>query len=219
MATGDNIRQIRKAKNIKMSELKEKLGISVQALSQYELNKREPNLEMLHKIAEALEVPISEFLEETPLAKLQVKVTTLKEVLFDLFKQSRELTDSLESLNEKLKNNPNDENSIIDIEQVKHDLRSTHYLIAKYEHKLQDLLSEMLDAESKAATYDEFGDIFIDEKDKKEGKALLEEIDNSNRETLLNKFDKLNHRGKHEAIKRVDELGKIEEYRIKDENL
>lgn len=62
MQTGDLIREFRKNKNIKMGDLSKKLGISVQALSQYELNKREPNLEMLNKIAAALDVEVSNLL-------------------------------------------------------------------------------------------------------------------------------------------------------------
>lgn len=61
---GDKIRQLRKEKGMTLNELKEKIdgAATVQALSQYELNKREPSLEMIEKLATALEIPLAELI-------------------------------------------------------------------------------------------------------------------------------------------------------------
>lgn len=53
---GEKIRELRKSKGLKLKDLAKSLNISEQALSQYERNIRNINLEMLKKIAIALDV-------------------------------------------------------------------------------------------------------------------------------------------------------------------
>lgn len=48
---GDNLKQLRKKKGLTQQQLADELGTTVRALSTYELNFREPNLEMIRKIA------------------------------------------------------------------------------------------------------------------------------------------------------------------------
>lgn len=55
---GQTLRSIRKAKGITVKMLKEKVGVSIQAISQYERDVRSPSLEIVKKIADALDVPI-----------------------------------------------------------------------------------------------------------------------------------------------------------------
>ena len=59
---GKNIKQIRESRNISRKDLIPHLGVSIQALSQYENCKRLPNDEMLNRLAKALDVSVEELL-------------------------------------------------------------------------------------------------------------------------------------------------------------
>lgn len=60
MSIGENIRLARKDKSISMKTLGSKLGITEQAISQYERGLRIPNTKLIFKIAEILDVKPSE---------------------------------------------------------------------------------------------------------------------------------------------------------------
>lgn len=62
MEIGEKIKAIRKSKGISQKELAEKLGVSQANFSQYEARKRNAKIGTLQKIADALEVPLSEFI-------------------------------------------------------------------------------------------------------------------------------------------------------------
>ena len=62
MNIGENIRKIRKSKNLIMKELGKKVNLSEQAISQYERGERQPNIEILNKLAKALNTPLSDLL-------------------------------------------------------------------------------------------------------------------------------------------------------------
>lgn len=65
MNTGDRIKFYRKEKKLTQTELSDKSGISRNALSNYELNKRKPTIEILEKIANALEINVIFLIEDT----------------------------------------------------------------------------------------------------------------------------------------------------------
>ncbi|MCM1154246.1 MAG: helix-turn-helix domain-containing protein [Roseburia sp.] len=58
MNIGDNIRECRKKAKLSQKELGKKLGVSQQHIAQYERGKRQPKIETLRKIANALGVSI-----------------------------------------------------------------------------------------------------------------------------------------------------------------
>lgn len=60
MGIGNNIRKERKLKGLTMKELGHELGISEQAISQYERNIRTPNTKTLLKIAKILNISVYE---------------------------------------------------------------------------------------------------------------------------------------------------------------
>lgn len=64
---GQKIRKYRKTKGLTMKELGEKLDLSEQAISQYERDKREPNIFVLKEISRVLQVSISDLLYEEDL--------------------------------------------------------------------------------------------------------------------------------------------------------
>lgn len=63
MPTGEKIRMIRLEKGITQKQLAKLLNTSQQNLAQYESGKRKPKIETLHKIAYALNVPVTELVE------------------------------------------------------------------------------------------------------------------------------------------------------------
>lgn len=63
MTTGEKIKEARKRANMTQKELGDKLGVSPVMISQYESDKRKPKIETLERVATALNVPISAFLD------------------------------------------------------------------------------------------------------------------------------------------------------------
>lgn len=64
---GDIIRTYRKRKQLTMKELGQKVGVSEQAISQYERSIRTPNIIILQKICNALNLPIENLAVELPI--------------------------------------------------------------------------------------------------------------------------------------------------------
>lgn len=62
MTTGEKIKQARKNAGITQKNLGDKLGVSPVMISQYESNTRNPKLQTLQKIADALNVTLSDLL-------------------------------------------------------------------------------------------------------------------------------------------------------------
>ena len=63
MNIGERIREQRKLKKLTQSRLAELSGIATITVNQYENGKRQPSVKQLHKLARALDVPISLFVE------------------------------------------------------------------------------------------------------------------------------------------------------------
>lgn len=55
---GQNIKSFRKARNMSQSQLAEKLWIDRSSLSSYEIGKRTPDIYMLWRIADELDLPL-----------------------------------------------------------------------------------------------------------------------------------------------------------------
>ena len=60
---GDKIKHYRKAASLTQKELADKVGLSASAIRMYEANKREPKLEIIKEIGNALGVPPSELIK------------------------------------------------------------------------------------------------------------------------------------------------------------
>lgn len=91
MKTGEKIRELRKSKKMSMKELGTLIGVSEQAISQYERGTRNISLEKLIKISEVFRVTVNELSEEK-------YPTPSQEFLNDFLKKHNE---TLESLSEK----------------------------------------------------------------------------------------------------------------------
>ena len=65
MNLGENIKSNRLKKKLTQKKLAETIGVSTITIQNYENNRREPNIETLNKIANSLDIPVSELLGET----------------------------------------------------------------------------------------------------------------------------------------------------------
>lgn len=61
---GEKLKDIRLEKKLTQSELADMVGCSAIAISRYENDKREPNMEVLKKIADALNIDIGYFFQD-----------------------------------------------------------------------------------------------------------------------------------------------------------
>ena len=85
MTTGELIKQARKQSNLSQKELAEKLGVSASMIGQYENDLRNPKLDTLQRIANALNVPISSLTDgvhtiEIPVADYTMRLPTQEEI-------------------------------------------------------------------------------------------------------------------------------------------
>ena len=64
MKIGQNIKKYRKKKGLTQKQLAEKIGTTDSAITRYESNSREPSIETITKIAEALGIPVSKLIED-----------------------------------------------------------------------------------------------------------------------------------------------------------
>lgn len=64
-----NLRKLREQKEISQKELAEYLGVSQNAVSSYELGKREPSIDTLVKLADLYEVSVDYLLGHVPLGE------------------------------------------------------------------------------------------------------------------------------------------------------
>lgn len=55
---GDRIKECRENQKLSMTDLAEKTGLTISAISQFESGARDPQLESLNKLADALEVSV-----------------------------------------------------------------------------------------------------------------------------------------------------------------
>ena len=112
MTVGENIKKIRKEKGLTQKELGKLCGMSEAQIGQYENGLRNPKMETLEKIANALDISyfelldISETTKESNIQKITLNVeiknideeTKKAEKLIELLKESKSLADDLASI-------------------------------------------------------------------------------------------------------------------------
>lgn len=93
MNVGTRINELRKKSNITMQQLSHLTGISQPVLSKLETGHRTPDVPILEKICQALNITLSEFFNE------DIKVNLLTPELREFFESTKNLTPSqLEAL-------------------------------------------------------------------------------------------------------------------------
>lgn len=75
MTNGEIIRSYRKRKKLTIKELAQKVGVSEQAISQYERSLRTPHIVILHKIACILQIPMEHFSLKLPVTPAKEQAT------------------------------------------------------------------------------------------------------------------------------------------------
>ncbi|WP_270588766.1 helix-turn-helix domain-containing protein [Faecalibacillus intestinalis] len=112
MTVGENIKKIRKEKGLTQKELGKLCGMSEAQIGQYENGLRNPKMETLEKIANALDISyfelldISETTKESNIQKITLNVeiknideeTKKAEKLIELLKEAKSLADDLASI-------------------------------------------------------------------------------------------------------------------------
>ena len=90
---GKKIREARKAKGISQKELAKKLRVSDKAISSYEVGRTSPSIEILEKLSNTVEKPLSYFgTQETQEINIQEKLIRIEKELQEvkaLLKQRR----------------------------------------------------------------------------------------------------------------------------------
>ena len=76
-SVGKNIQKFRKAKNITQEELAEELNVTRQAVSNWETDKTQPDVDTLTQLSEALDVTVEELIYGEQKAKLETVTRTV----------------------------------------------------------------------------------------------------------------------------------------------
>ena len=99
MSIGANIKRIRKSKRLTQEKLSEITQISMASIQRYESGKRQPNIQTINKIADALGMPVSELLGNSVKTNdIGIKINELYDLIYEL----RNKISSLEDLNATL---------------------------------------------------------------------------------------------------------------------
>ena len=92
MTTGQRIRNARKKLGLTQSELAKRLEVPFQSISQWERDIRNPKIETLQRIADALKIPISTFLTSDEAEEVEAIIDTIRpreddETKLELYRQ------------------------------------------------------------------------------------------------------------------------------------
>ncbi len=88
---GDNIKRFRRVKNMTQEELSQKISVTRQAVSNWECGKTEPDIETIHALAAAFDIPADRLIkEEIIVARPAPKLTEAdKEIFFQMIYECR----------------------------------------------------------------------------------------------------------------------------------
>lgn len=146
MTIGENIKRIRKEKNMTQRELGESLGgISQQQIGQWETGKANPKFETIIKIAYALDV---DFFDIVDIDEVQPSETSNTTIFAD------EINGYVQEIGEFLYYNPNHRplfDSVMEVKQS--DIELTKLMLDKINGKLQDLDQKINSAQSRTAAH------------------------------------------------------------------
>lgn len=96
MTIGQRIKEVRKAVGMTQEELGKKLGVSGSAIAQYETDNRNPKFDTIKRIADALQTPLSDFIDVEPLTiKILPKNSPLKSEKINRFEHAVSFLESL----------------------------------------------------------------------------------------------------------------------------
>ena len=186
MSVGKRIRIGRSLQGKSLKEVSENLGVTIAALSRYELDQREPSLDILRKLADELKLPISFFIGDPPFDNLE---------LLDLFK-------SVIIYNLQLHNFMASNIAVSSVDNY------TYYqVVANHISSIKQLSEKELSIIYKSEDGTQ---------GKEEKQAFTQYYislgNNEMRVKLTRAFNELNDLGQQKAIERLEELAKIPDY-------
>src|SRR5215204_6327121 len=78
MNVGARIKTVREERGLRQQDLAKRLGVAANTITRYETGGREPNFEMVEKIAHALQIEPSELFREPDVAKLEPRIQAVQ---------------------------------------------------------------------------------------------------------------------------------------------
>ena len=103
VAFGGNLSLLRKQKGFTKAELGKLLGVSATSIGYWEKGKTKPKLDMLNKLADILEVPVTSLMnwdeEFNPNGKLSEEVKSLEDILEQYGKEAVQMLELFSQLN------------------------------------------------------------------------------------------------------------------------
>nr|WP_300839722.1 helix-turn-helix transcriptional regulator [uncultured Acetatifactor sp.] len=210
MTVAENIKRIRKEKHLTQKQLGEKCGMSESTLRQYEIGYRNPKIETIKKIADALEVGLWEIVELDQM-DLDTRIQEIKKMVALLTPEGLEEFERLtiESINENQES--------IQKEQEEAAKKAPRAYIIENGKRVEVDKPIKFTSPSRSHAQTEAYELFH---------SLLSEewIMSQEQETtavqlkkILGAYDRLNIAGRKEAVKRVDELTELPRYTRPDE--
>lgn len=142
MTVGKKIRELRKRAGLTQKELGKLSGTSETTIKQYELEKRQPRMEQLQKVATALDVQVNDLLPWESIPEIRNTVYASDLEMLDIFYENKHFNYS-KSEQEKIKQEINNHitigNTIANLEE-----RQKYYddLVIKYSHKFLEHILE-----------------------------------------------------------------------------
>ena len=188
MTIGQRIKEARKSTGLTQRELAERAGTATGTIQQYELGKRQPRIEQLQRIADALNISAYDLIENAgdtldPLLPASWRGMGLQDTVFD-------------------------ENALrFFLEQLIH---YEEFAPEKYE-KLKKIMYLLAFSSGLGEILYDYGSIY-DDKEVDAGFEYQRQQEKTPGNHLIEIFDTLNDDGQQKAIERVEELTEIPRY-------
>ena len=140
MKIGERIREARKEKGLSQVELGKLLKVTQQMIAQYEKGDRTPKKDTLEKIAEALEVPLTQLMD----FKYNLNIPGVDSAMYDF--SNEETQQVIELLNDYEKLNDKGRNKVVELAS---DLTHVKKYRKDYEPELEQLQVKLPDSDTK----------------------------------------------------------------------
>lgn len=134
MSIGEKIKQVRVERGMTQDDLAAATGITKTAISRYELGQRQPSVEQLNVIADALNIWVFDLINLSPDKQIELKQSadTLSRIMEKLAQRNElplEIVEMLTDLKKSIENELTDTLSIANMtDQVQNKLRQTEML-------------------------------------------------------------------------------------------
>lgn len=101
MEIGDRLRSIRKENKLTLKDVSLKTGISISFISDIENKRRKPSVDTLKILANALNIPASELLDENSVNKYDSDTSSIDEILNNLDEDVKDIILKIKKLSKE----------------------------------------------------------------------------------------------------------------------